>query len=191
MKFRFLMGAMLVGAFCATPTWAAGTGFGNGQEVVPDKTTAPKPSNYSITLSIARTGTAGGPCTGGAGLADNCPSGSCSCYTFVGTATGSAGNGPVTFYWTDDFGDGRDGYESGCDPAYGDIEITGSKDVESIGFIGAGRCDSSFTPNVFLNGGCYLGSTNVFTVGGAIATCGGNVTETAKTKFTIKGTALK
>ena len=191
MKFRFLMSAMLAGAFCATPAWAAWHGSANQQEAVPDKTAAPKVTSYNITLSIlSSTVSTSGACIGGTGLMNFCPSGICTCYTFAGTASGSAGNGPVMFYETFDDGNARGHYESGCTPAYGEIDITGSKDTEAIGFIG-GDCDSDFTPEGILNGGCFLLYTNIFTFGGAVASCGGNYTDLKYTKFTIKGTALK
>lgn len=191
MKFRFLMSAMLATAFCATPAWAAWHGSANQQEAVPDKTTAPKPSSYNITLTILESSSSTtGPRTGGTGFVDICPSGTCTCYTYTGTASGTAGNGPVTFYETFDEGDGDGSYESSCTPAYGEMDITGSKDVEAIAFTGA-DCGSAYTPEGFLNGGCFLLDTNVFTVGGAIATCGGNYSQSMKTKFTIKGKALK
>jgi hypothetical protein len=191
MKFRFLTCAMLATAFCATPAWAAWNGFANRQEAVPDKTTTPKPSSYNITLTILESSSSTtSACTGGTGFADFCPSGLCDCFTYTGTASGTAGKGPVTFYETLDFGDGDGAYESGCTPAYGEIDITGSKDTEAIAFTGA-DCGSSYTPQGFLNGGCFLLDTNVFTVGGAIATCGGNYSQSMNTKFTIKGKALK
>ena len=191
MKLRFLMGAMIAAAFCATPTWAAWHGSANQQEAVPDKTTAPKISSYNITLTILESSSSTtSACTGGTGFADFCPSGLCDCFTYTGKASGAAGNGPVTFYETFDYGDGDSAYEAGCTPAYGEIDITGSKDTEAIAFTGA-DCGSSFTPQGFLNGGCFLLDTNVFTVGGAIATCGGNYSESMNTKFTIKGKALK
>jgi len=108
MKFRFLMSAMLAGAFCATPAWAAWHGSANQQEAVPDKTAAPKVTSYNITLSIlSSTVSTSGACIGGTGLMNFCPSGICTCYTFAGTASGSAGNGPVMFYETFDDGNAR------------------------------------------------------------------------------------
>ncbi len=191
MKFRVLMSAMLATAFCATPAWAGWHGSANQQEAVPDKTTAPKITSYNITLNILEsTGFTAGACTGGTGFANFCPSGTCDCYTYTGSASGTAGNGPVTFYETFDDGDGASSYDSGCTPAYGEIDIKGSKDTEAIAFTGA-DCGSTFTPEGFLNGGCFLLDTNIFTVGGAIAACGGNYNEIKYTKFTIKGSALK
>jgi hypothetical protein len=185
------MSAMLAAAFCATPAWAGEHGSTNQQEAVPDKTTTPKPSSYNITLTILESSSSTtSACTGGTGFANFCPSGVCDCYTYTGTASGTAGNGAVTFYETFDFGNGSGFYESGCTPAYGEIDITGSKDTEAIAFTGA-DCGSTFTPEGFLNGGCFLLDTNIFTVGGAIATCGGNHSQSTNTKFTIKGKALK
>ncbi len=191
MKFRFLMSAMLAGAFCATPAWAAWHGSAKQQEAVPDKTAAPKVTSYNITLTILESaGFTTTACTGGTGFANFCPSGTCDCYTYTGTAKGTAGNGSVTFYETFDEGDGDGAYEAGCTPAYGEIDITGSKDTEAIAFTGA-DCGSNFTPEGFLNGGCFLLDTNIFTLGGAIAPCEGNYSGLKYTKFTIKGSALK
>jgi hypothetical protein len=99
----------------------------------------------------------------------------------------------VAFYETYDGGGEIDEYSTGCAPAYGDMEITGSKDVESISFTGS-DC-GTLSPNEFaapfLNGGCILANTNVFTLGGALAQCGGPYSESANTKFTIKGKGLK
>ncbi len=189
MKLRFLMSAMLAAAFCATPAWAAWHGSASQQEAVPDKTTTPKPSNYSITLSILAptTGTAGA-CTGGYGYGDYCLSSTCDCYTYTGTASGTAGNGTATFYETYDQGDGSGAHEAGCVPAYGEIDITGTKDNEVLVFVGA-DCGSEFT-EYFLNGGCFLFGTSIFEEG-AVATCGGNYSESKYSKFTIKGKALK
>jgi len=186
MKFRFLMGAMLATAFCATPTWAAWNGSAHQQGAVPDSST-PKPSNYSITLTIIEeAGSTSGPCAGGKGWANWCPSGLCDCYTYTGSASGTAGKGLVTFYETLDYGAGRGTSNDGCDPAYGEIDIVGSKDVESIAFTGA---DCGSTAQEFLNGGCFLLGSSVYT--DAIAQCSGNYSESANTKFTIKGKAIK
>jgi hypothetical protein len=179
MKFKFLMSAMLAATFCAAPTWA--------------KTAAP--SKYSITVTLlAGAGGAGtsGPCTGGTGTENYCPTGDCTCYTFTGTASGTAGTGAVTFYETYEGGSELDEYDTWCAIAFGDIEINGSKDVESIAFTGTDcGTDSSFVEESFLNGGCQLVDTTVFTLGGASAQCGGSYSKTANTKFTIKGEALK
>ncbi|HEY9159177.1 hypothetical protein [Candidatus Binatus sp.] len=201
MKFRFLMIAMLATAvFCAAPTWAgrngpapAQNGSANQQGATPDSTT--KPSNYSITLTMieAPTTCAAGYCTGGEGFESFCPSGSCSCCTYTGTASGSAGKGAMTFYETYDYGAGSTSYGIACSPAYGEIDIAGSKDTEAIAFTG-GDCfpDTApyYAPNL-LNGGCMLWDSNVYTTGGAIAACGGTYSSSNNTKFRIKGKALK
>lgn len=209
MKFRFLMSAMLATAFCATPTWAAGNGSAHRQGAVPnarqgaapdsrqgvapDSPTA-KPSAYSITLTMIESpSSTSGPCTGGEGWADYCPSGECDCYTYSGTASGTAGKGPVMFYQTYDWGSEVDTYNTYCGSAYGEIDIAGSKDTEAIVFTG-GDCGTIAPPSFaapFLNGGCILGDTAVFTLGGAVAQCGGNYSDVTNTKFTIKGKALK
>jgi hypothetical protein len=187
------MSAMIVAAFFATPTWAAwnGDALRQGAASTPD-TKAPKPSNYSDTLTIIeQVGSGSGPCTGGEGWADYCPSGDCSCFTYTGSVKGTDGSGEVTIYETFDnlgslFGIGN---SNACTPAIGDIEISGSKNVESFAFSGA-DCEDSVTRVTFLNGECMLEDTNVFE-GGLVAKCGGNYSTSTKNKFTISGKALK
>jgi hypothetical protein len=182
------MAAILAGAICVGPAWAAASGPLQPQEAAPTVSPA-KSSAYNVVLTILFTGEAhitDGPCTGGDGLANICPSGdSCFCGTFIGTATGSAGTGAVLLYETEDISSQVTAFRTDCTNAYADIEINGSKDVESIGFIGA-ECDSEFSGSI-LNGGCFLANTKIFSTGGAFGPCGGNVSPTAKTKFTIKG----
>lgn len=192
MKFGLLMSAMLAtAAFCAAPTWAGWHGSANQQWAAADKTKAPKPSKYDITLTILEMPGGPGPCTGGEGWANICPSGDCDCFKYTGTASGAAGKGTVTFYETFDDGDSWTGkYDAICSPAYGDIEIVGSKDTESIAFDGADCSSAFFTRGALLVGGCYLQDTNVFEEG-AVGSCSGNYSSTVKTEFTIKGTALK
>jgi hypothetical protein len=202
MKFRFLTSAMLAAAvFCAAPTWAGGNvpapaqnGSAHQQATTPDSTT--KPSNYSITLTmIEGSSCTAGFCTGGVAgdFADYCPSGSCSCCTYTGTASGSAGKGAMTFYETYDYGAGATSFDISCSPAYGEIDIAGSKDVEAIAFTGS-DCfpfqGPDYAPD-FLNGGCMLWDSNVYIDGGAIAACGGTYSSNKYTKFTIKGKGLK
>jgi hypothetical protein len=189
MKFRFLMSAMLAAAFCAAPTSAAWHGSANQHEAVPD-TTTPKPAIYDITLTILEsTSSSSGPCTGGEGYADVCVSGDCTCYTYTGKAIGAAGSGSVTFYESFDNDFGYVGYEAGCDVAVGEIDISGSKDVETLSFQGA-DCGSAFTSQGFLSGGCVLEDTSVFT-NGAVGACTGKYSTTANTKFKITGTSEK
>ncbi|MGD0289057.1 MAG: hypothetical protein ABSC63_05310 [Candidatus Binataceae bacterium] len=165
---------------------------------VPEAT--PKPSAYSVTLTIeektttfscpAGAGT-GGACTDGKGLADHCPSGDCECCEYTGSAIGTAGAGPATIWETVDVGGQEEEFgDTYCVPAYGDIEITGSIDHESIAFIGD-DCSSTFTPQGFLNGGCILADSSIFTAGGAVAQCGGFYSDSAKTKFKLVGKGLK
>lgn len=183
---------ILAAALYVTPVWAAPSGFLQLQQDGPAVSSA-KPSNYNVILTILFTGVAhitNGPCTGGDGLANICPSGdSCFCGTFVGTASGSAGTGAVILYETEDLSSQATAYQTACTDVYADIEINGSKDVESIGFIGA-ECDSEFSGSI-LNGGCFLANTRTFAAGGAFGQCGGNVSPTRKTTFTIKGKGLK
>jgi hypothetical protein len=182
MKFGFLISAILATvAVWAAPTWAGG------------------PTKYDITLTIQATGcteAGSGPCTGGMGLADYCPSDDCACCTFKGTASGAAGNGPVTLYETNNWGVGG-GYglsNTELDPAYAEIDIHGSKDVEAIYFEGAALGQTlnsdSPSPEGILSGGCVIEDATLFK-GGGFAKCGGDTSGTTKTKFTITGTAEK
>jgi hypothetical protein len=196
MKSRFLMAAILATAFCATPTWAWHRSDPQ-QDAVPDKKTkTPKPSKYDITLTIdggyGGTGTATATgCSGGEDWADYCISGECLCYTYTGRASGTAGSGAFTFYESYDENSFFAGFEAGCDQAFGDIEINGSKDVESISFWGS-DCGSDFTPQYFLSGGCTLEDTSIYS-DGAVGQCSGNFNYAASgaTLFTISGKALK
>jgi len=180
MKFRLLVIAMLATAFCVTPSWA--------------KTA--KPTNYSVTLTIQQTSCTSpsihvcGACTGGTlGLADNCYGGDdCFCCTYTGTAKGSAGDGPVTIYETNQWGIAEDDVQS----AIGEIDIDGSKDVEVIYFLGSDTTPAEVFPTTalnFLNGACIITESDVFT--GGYARCGGNYSDSSKTTFTIEGSALK
>ncbi len=195
MKSRLLMSAMLVTAFFATPTWAAWNGSAL-RHAAPSASTpdasGPKPSNYKDTLTIIEQalGTSG-PCIGGEGWADYCPSGDCSCFTYTGSVKGTDGSGPVTIYETFDnagalFGLGDN---NACTPALADIEISGSKHTESFAFTGA-DCESGITSTYFFNGECLLEDSSVFN-GGLVAKCGGNYSDSTHTKFTISGKALK
>jgi hypothetical protein len=191
-KFKFLMTAILATAFFGTPTWAAWHGSPSRQAAVADVTTKPpKTSNWNITLTIIESlNYTNAACTAGEGWADVCPSGDCQCYTYTGTASGTAGTGTVTFSETYDFGDAWvDVYEEGCAPAYGDIEIKGSKDTESIAFNG-GDCGGDYGAPV-LSGGCFLQDTDVYSTAGAYGQCSGSYDTAKKTKFTIKGVTLK
>jgi len=81
--------------------------------------------------------------------------------------------------------------DSGCDLAFGDIEISGSKDTESISLIGS-DCGSDFNPQGFISGGCTLEDTDVFEYG-AVGPCSGSFNDEygKNTKFTIKGKSYK
>ncbi len=181
MKFRLPVIAMLATAFCVTPTWA--------------KTA--KPTNYKVTLTIQQTSctsaspSVSGACTGGTlGLANKCYGGTdCFCCTYTGTAKGSAGNGAVTIYETNQWGIAEDDVQS----AIGEIDIDGSKDVEVLYFLGSDTTPEEILPTTalhFLNGACILTQSEVFK-GYGYGTCGGNYSAASKTTFTIEGSALK
>ena len=187
MKSKLIAEILILTAFVAGPAWAGWHGAkGSSQLSTPASV---KVSTFSLTLTILESSSnTSGPCTGGDGLADYCPTGDCTCYTYTGTVSGSAGNGSVTFYETFDNGGELDELNSGCAPAYGDIEINAKKDVESIAFNGA-DCGSAFTIPL-LNGGCQIASSNIYTLGG-LGECVGTYSQLFNTKFTIKGGAGK
>jgi hypothetical protein len=118
--------------------------------------------------------------------ADVCPFGPCFCFTFNGTAGGSAGKGTATLYETVDTGSVYSSGFAGCANVYGEIDIAGSKDAEAIAFDGT-AC-SGLGP-AFLSGGCALGTSNVYSA--AIGQCSGTDTVTKLNTFKIKGTAQK
>lgn len=187
MKSKVLVIAMLVAAFSSAPAMAYWHGQAKQTDATPEKKKGPRPKKYDVTLSIvfAENGTIG-PCTGGSGTEDYCPSGGCTCYTATGTAKGTAGNGSVTLYETFDNGSGIGDSLSGCVSAYVDIEIAGSKDDESL-YMAGGDCGSEFLQQGFLNGGCELTDSSLFEVGTGF--CGGSYSDLGPTKFTIKGVA--
>ncbi|MGH7922990.1 MAG: hypothetical protein ACREQH_00190 [Candidatus Binatus sp.] len=187
MKSKVLMIAMLASALSAAPAWATWHGAAHQASATPQKMKVSKPSKYHVTLSIVfSTNGTSGPCIGGVGNADYCPSFDCTCYTATGTVKGSPGKGSVTLYETFDNGGSFVLTNSGCAPAYGDIEINGSKDVESLAFIGS-DCGSSVTPN-FLLGGCQLTDSNLYPLVG-LGACGGNYSLSTPTNFPIQGRA--
>lgn len=102
---------------------------------------------------------------------------------------GAAGSGSVTFYESFDNASGYGAYEAGCDLAIGEIDISGSKDVETLSFQGA-DCGSDFTSQGFLSGGCLLKDTKVF-ADGAVGACAGYYSTTVNTTFKITGTSKK
>jgi len=188
MKFKVLVLAMLVAAFSTAPAMAYWHGQGKQTDATPEKKKGPHPKKYDVTLFItfATNGTSGA-CTGGSGTADFCPTGDCTCYTATGTVKGTAGNGSVKVYETYDDGSQFTEGESSCASAYVDIEIDGSKDLESL-YMAGGDCGSVFMQG-FLSGGCELtDSSGLFGVAGT-GFCEGTYSDVSPTKFTIKGVA--
>jgi len=190
MKSKVLVIAILAAAFSSVPALAQWHSQGNQTDATPEKKKSPHSSKWDLTLSLLypSTPTNDGPCAGGAGNADHCLSGDCLCFTASGTAKGSAGNGPVMFFETFDAGGefAPIGGDSGCTPVYGDIEIAGKVDTESIAFIGT-SCFSSIAPQI-LEGGCQLTDSEKFPVVG-LGQCGGNVNTIVPQPFTIRGRA--
>jgi hypothetical protein len=178
----------LMAALLVTPVWAGGSSQGSSplDNAAPEAST--KLSAYRITLKLTKNNTAPiGPCTGAVqNYADVCPFGPCFCFTFNGTASGSAGKGTAALYETVDTGSVYPSGFAGCANVYGEIDITGSKDVEAIAFDGT---SCSGLGHGFLSGGCALGVSNVYT--SAIAQCSGTDTVTKLNTFKIKGSAQK
>lgn len=178
MKFGLLMSATMLATFAfasyVTPTWAGSSA-----------------SNYNITLTMQQSGCTeppAGPCAAGENY---CESGDCYCCTYTGTASGTAGKGTVTFYETVDTDHGQDG--AGFNPMYGEIDIDGSKDTETVSIFGGDLRPedviSGSTAANTLNGVCIIQASDVFT--GGFAKCSGSYSATSKMKFTIKGMAAK
>jgi len=194
MSRQFLAIALLAATLAPAIAWAGPRSIG-AQTAVPD---SKKIKNISWIVNInaqlpASNGTSG-PCTGGMGLADFCPVGPCFCFTSTGTASGSVGHGTVTVYETTDDGQAI-GVDSDCLTAYLDIEITGSKDTESIAGISGDCIDPTVTATEFLSGGCDLGaSSGLFS--DAEGQCPGAYGAALKNgnfplKISIKGKAIK
>jgi len=187
MKVRLLAIAAVATAFAAaTPLWA----FPHGGQVqaAPDKKSkGPHPSKWDVTLTIQyNVGGTSGPCTGGEGNADACLSGDCTCYSAAGFAKGTTGKGDVELFETFDNGGEFIEFASACGPVYGDIEISGTKDTESISFVGS-DCFSEVTADL-LSGGCQLTDSVKFHDAG-LATCAGNISNSNPTTFKISGAA--
>ena len=188
MKSKLVAIVVLATAFAATPVWA-GVHGGQVQQATPDKKhKGPHPSKWDITLTIQfGVGGTSGPCTGGAGNADVCVSGDCTCYTATGFAKGTAGKGDVILYESfDNLNVFVSPGESDCGAVFGDIEIAGTKDDESISFVGA-DCSSNIIVDI-LTGGCQLTDSSKFSESG-LGFCSGNINDAFPTTFNITGLA--
>jgi len=191
-----ILALLLVGVLCAGP--ASG---GMSDDASGSSATSLATWNIKISaLDSSTTGTTLGKCTGGAGLADYCPVGPCRCFTSTGTASGSAGNGKVTFYETYDEGTSFTEGAVTCVTSYVDIEIAGSKDNESIA-CNVGDCyaapygTNAFTTPEYVNGSCELkpSSSKLFTnaFGGGVGAYGALANGNYPLKYSIKGKAEK
>lgn len=162
-----------------------------------------KTGHFKITLKGSQdAGTPNTACTGGSGLANHCPSGNCTCYSGSGTISGSSGAGTFTFYETYDVGQQVQPPDNlyQCAPFYGDLEISGSKDTESIGIFGS-DCENLIAPDLpgFFDGGWFLAtSSNRYQT--AFGECSGPYTAVRdssgaitayRIKFAISGHAIK
>ena len=138
--------------------------------------------SYNETFKLTRMSTTDGACAGGGGLANHCPIGPCTCTTFAGTGSGSAGHGNAQLLLTDDTGQAF----GNCDTAYGDITVSGSKDFEFLSFRG-GHCSNSLLNTI--NGTCDLALSSDGVFSELETNCGGP--DADNTTFKIKGKALK
>ena len=177
---------------------------GRGQSAQALRGGKPETVAYRVVLKGKQdAGTPNTTCTSGSGLANYCPSGNCTCYSGSGTISGSAGKGTFKFYETYDVGKQVQPADNlyQCAPFYGDLEITGAKDTESIGLYGSdceNLIDSPDFPG-FISGGCFLAaSSSRYEM--AFGECSGPYTETQNgdgsisgypLNFTITGKAIK
>jgi len=194
MSRQFLAIALLAATLTPAIAWAGPRSSGAAQTAVPD---SKKSKNISWIVNInaqsPSNGTSG-PCTGGTGLADFCPVGPCDCFTSTGTASGTVGHGTVTVYETIDSGQIGVG-DGDCTTAYFDIEISGSKDTESIGGYGGDCVNPDITPTEYVAGGCELGAASTL-YSDAEGHCSGSYGAAEKNgnfplKISIKGNAIK
>jgi hypothetical protein len=157
---------------------------------------AKAPVKYTVTIKgVYSNSSAPGACPDG--FAAYCPgtnpSIDCTCYTATGTVpgSGSAGKGTMTFYETYD-NEGSTMDDGECAPAYGDIEIVGKKDTESIAFIGT-DCSLPDSLGDFLSGGCNLSApSTLFSSAGGICTGHWVITDGVESfTLTITGKAIR
>ncbi len=193
MKDSIFLVAFAAAVLSSTAVWAGHlNGGGQIHPVANAKSAAAHSLTASLVVTLSNAGTSG-PCTGGTAgdLANVCPSGTCTCFTYSGTSTGTAGKGTVNIFETYDDGTqipGITGSPDQCASAYAEIDIAGKSDTEIFAFTGA-DCDD-VSGNTYLAGGCDLESSKMFLVGGA-GPCSGNAVSDTQLKFQIKGKALK
>ena len=186
MKSRLLAIVVLATAFAASPLWAFPHG-GQDQATPDKKSKGPHPTKWDVTLTIQyNVGGTSGACTSGAGNADVCLSGDCTCFSAAGFAKGTTGKGDVALFETFDNGGEFTEFASACGPVFGDIEISGTKDTESISLVGS-DCFSDITADM-LSGGCQLTDSVKFHDVG-LGTCAGNISNSHPTTFKISGEA--
>ena len=83
---------------------------------------------------------ADGPC--GAGYSAYCPSGSCLCYVFAGTISGSPiGNGQAQVQATIDYGAALSSGRT-CFPVFAELDLDTKRDVETVNAVGS-ACNTS------------------------------------------------
>jgi hypothetical protein len=187
MRVRFVTALLLMSVMSAAPAWANGNWNGSASTAAPAASN--KPKAFNVTIKMLESGSSSpGACTVGlVGYDDYCATGSCTCYTYSGTATGATGKGPVQFSETYDYGTQYGFTNYGCASAYGEIDILGSKDQVAIAFVGS-DCGSDFAAP-YLTGGCMLGQD---TIGASVAgQCSGTYSTGTYTTFKIKAKGLK
>jgi hypothetical protein len=195
MKGRIFLVAVSAAVLSATPVWAGHlnrgvNGGGQTHAVANAKPAAAHSLTASLVVTLNNAGTSGA-CTGGTmGLANVCPSGNCTCFTYSGTSNGTAGKGTVKIFETYDDDteiSGLAGAQDNCASAYAEIDIAGKSDTEVLAFTGADCADIS--GNTYLAGGCDLESSGTFLAGAG--PCSGTAVSDTQVKFQIKGKGLK
>jgi hypothetical protein len=193
MRGRILAIALVTAALAPSLAWAGPRSIG-AQGAVPDSKSTSTKWTVSISAQEPNDSSTSGPCTGGIGLADFCPVGPCDCYISTGTASGAIGKkGTAAVYETIDFGQGV-GVEGDCTTAYFDIEVTGSKDTESIGGNGGDCFDDDVTQTEYVAGGCTLGAASTLfsdAEGQCIGSYGAEKNGNFPLHITITGKAVK
>lgn len=184
---RTMVALIIAAAVSAAPAWAASWNADQSSaQAAPEAGSSFKPWNVTIKMT-QNSGSSPGPCTGSAsGFADFCATGSCTCYTFSGTANGTTGKGSMTLYETFDDGTSHNFTGYGCASAYGEIDIDGKKDAGAIAFVGS---DCNGLVPSFLTGGCLLGASDEYIRGQG--QCSGRYSESVPMTFKIEGKVVK
>jgi hypothetical protein len=195
MRGRILAVALLTAALAPALAWAGPRTGDAAKTAVPDaKSSSTKKWSVSISAQEPIDDGTSGPCSGGTGQADFCPVGPCFCYTSTGTASGAVGKkGTATVYETIDFGQGI-GVDADCVTAYFDIEVTGSKDTESIAGNGGDCLNTEISQTEYVASGCTLGEVSTLfsdAEGQCTGSYGAEKNGSYPLKISITGKAVK